>query len=145
MAKVVYILQRFNTPLKAIEYVLSFLILAATFITGYNAFYGPDSSEVGRGLISIVSDYKIIPLIYLVMAVFAVINMLVITFSKSGGLRLRSYATFAFAVGFFFEAVLALLVLGPDYLVWANALAVSLISSILYINIKVMQANERRR
>ena len=139
------ILSRWNTPLKAIEYVLSFLIIAATLITGYNSIYGPEEAQIGRGLVSVVSDYEIIPIIFLVMALFAFADMLAMTFAKGDGLRIRSWATFTFAVGFFFEAVLAFLVLGPSYLVWVNNLSVAVISSILYINIKVMQSNERRR
>jgi hypothetical protein len=144
MSKIAGVLNRFNTPLKAIEYVLSFLIISATLITGYNSLYGPEDSEVGKGLVSVVTDYEVIPLLFLIMALFAFADMLAMTFAKNGGLRIRSWATFVFAVGFFFEAVLAFLVLGPSYLVWANNISVAVISSILYINIKVMQSNERR-
>jgi hypothetical protein len=144
MSKVIYVIERFKTPLASIEYVLSFLIFTAVLITGYNSLSGDPDPEMQSGLVAIVGDYRIIPITFAVMAVFALSDMLAMTFAKTAkGLKIRSWATFVFAIGFFFEFILAFLVIGPNSLVWANNLAVAVISSILYLSIKVMQQDER--
>lgn len=134
---------RLSTPLRAIEYIVCFLVIGSAFLAVLETLTD-EPLERGAGLSFrlLIDQYNIIAYILVAMAAAAFIDIISLVASPRTDVKYRAVTTFIIAIGYFFVGSLALSTLGFDHLLWINDFALAAVSAILYISIKATASNE---
>jgi hypothetical protein len=136
------VLARLSRPLRAIEYVIPITIIASTIVSIAESFLGSPTTQVAF-LAALIDEFQVVSIVFAALSVFAIVHLFTLHVADSfRSLNIRQNCLFAYVVGLSFVGFLSLSFQGILGILWVNMLALSTVSTILYLNLRVM-LNER--
>ena len=144
MTRLKKVLTRLSKPLRAVEYVIPITIIASTVVSISESFLGAPSDHETGFLAALIDEFQVVSIVFAVMAIFAIAHLLALHVADSfRSLNVRQNCLFSYVIGLSFVGVLSLVFQGALAILWINMLAMATVSTILYLNIRVI-LNERQ-
>jgi hypothetical protein len=129
---------KMTKPLRAAEYVVPVAVLVAAVISIIESVVSDEGREVTSTVSQLIEQYEIVSVLLGVLAVFAITQLCALSVPETHRtLRIRQVCLFAMSIGLFFIGILALTSLGVLHILWVNELALSAVSAILYLHLRV--------
>lgn len=143
MVRLKSLLSRLTRPLKAIEYVLPLTLLALAAISIVETL---TVNHLGKAyLAQLLDQYEVISIALGLLGAFAIMHLAALFAPVTDRtIRARQIALFSYAVGLFFISMITVAAFGALSFVWLNELSFSVISAILYLNLRLI-LNEYQR
>jgi hypothetical protein len=142
MVRVLSFLKRISIPLKAIEYIVAFLVIGSALIAVIEAFSDGPVIDSALSFRVLIEQYNVVAVLFAAMAAVALADIISLVSIPEKEKRYRKVATFTFATGFFFLGILSLLTLGFNHFLWLNDLGLAAISATLYLALKANDTDE---
>jgi hypothetical protein len=134
---------RFNKPLIQIEWVLIctnliFAVFVALEQEVDSHFLSPTSN-----LGIIIEEYRVAVIAYLALGITSLVHIYFLVSPKKF-FRDRSYIAMIYAVLYMFTAIILLLTLGFNHILWIDRLAFFWIASVVYLGLRTQHANANK-
>jgi len=134
---------RFNKPLIQIEWVLICTNLVFAVFVALEQEIDHHFLPTTSSLALVIEEYRIALLAYLALGITSLVHIYFLVSPKKF-FRDRSYIAMIYAVLYMFTAIILLLTLGFNHIIWIDRLAFFWIASVVYLGLRTQFTNANK-